>query len=87
MPVLKDGIRLRRLSRWRTERLGEDMAVLAVASAAGTPRCGIHDRGEFLRRPAVSARRPGFALLLAETTVLVAETTVLVGCAYGLFHT
>jgi hypothetical protein len=75
-PVLADGIRLRRLARWQTEGVEEDIADLAMASVADTPGTSFHGRGEFLRHLAVSARRPGFALLVAETTVLV-------GCAYG----
>ncbi|WP_079049937.1 STAS domain-containing protein [Streptomyces torulosus] len=75
-PVLKDGIRLRRLTRWQTEGVEQDIADLAMASVANTPGAPFHDRGEFLRHLAFSARRPGFALLVAETTVLV-------GCAYG----
>jgi hypothetical protein len=75
-PVLADGIRLRRLTRWQTEGVEEDIADLAMASVADTPGTSFHGRGEFLRHLAVSARRPGFALLVAETTVLV-------GCAYG----
>lgn len=75
-PVPKDGIRLRRLTRWQTEGVEQDIADLAMASVADTPGASFHGRGEFLRHLAVSARRPGFALLVAETTVLV-------GCAYG----
>lgn len=75
-PVLKDGIRLRRLTRWQTEGVEEDIADLAMASVADPSGASFHGRGEFLRHLAVSARRPGFALLVAETTVLV-------GCAYG----
>ncbi|MGW0885064.1 STAS domain-containing protein [Streptomyces sp. NPDC002671] len=75
-PVLKDGIRLRRLTRWQAEDMREDIADLAAASVAGTPGEAYHDRGDFLHRLAVTAHRPGFALLVAETTVLV-------GCAFG----
>ncbi|MEU2712984.1 STAS domain-containing protein [Streptomyces sp. NPDC007205] len=75
-PVLKDGIRLRRLTRWQVEGVREDIADLAMASVAGTPGEAFHDRGDFVRRLAVSAHRPGFALLVAETTVLV-------GCSFG----
>ncbi|POX54070.1 STAS domain-containing protein [Streptomyces sp. Ru72] len=75
-PVLKDGIRLRRLTRWQAEGVEEDIADLAMASVANTPSALFHGRGGFLRHLAVSARRPGFELLVAETTVLV-------GCAYG----
>jgi anti-anti-sigma factor len=75
-PVLKDGIRLRMLSRWQTDGMREDIADLAMASVAGTSGEAYHDRGDFVRRLAASAHRPGFALLVAETTVLV-------GCAFG----
>ncbi|MFH8366080.1 STAS domain-containing protein [Streptomyces sp. NPDC018031] len=75
-PVLQDGIRLRPLTRWQTEGMREDIADLDMASVADTPGESFHDRGRFLRRLAASARRPGFALLVAETTGLV-------GCAYG----
>ncbi|MFJ2761795.1 STAS domain-containing protein [Streptomyces prasinus] len=75
-PVLKDGIRLRRLTRRQAEGMREDIADLAAASVAGTPGKAYHDREDFLRRLAVNAHRPGFALLVAETTVLV-------GCAFG----
>jgi hypothetical protein len=74
--LLKDGIRLRRLTRWQTEGVEQDIADLAMASVADTPAASFTGRGEFLRHLAVSARRPGFALLVAETTVLV-------GCTYG----
>ncbi|MFF3336781.1 STAS domain-containing protein [Streptomyces sp. NPDC002888] len=74
--ALKDGIRLRRLTRWQAEGMREDIADLAAESVAGTPGEAYHDRGDFLRRLAGGAHRPGFALLVAETTVLV-------GCAFG----
>ncbi|MFF4120883.1 STAS domain-containing protein [Streptomyces sp. NPDC001714] len=75
-PALEDGIRLRRLTRWQVEGVREDIADLAMASVAGTPGEAFHDRGGFVHRLAVSAHRPGFALLVAETTVLV-------GCSFG----
>ncbi|MFH9438804.1 STAS domain-containing protein [Streptomyces rochei] len=75
-PVLKDAIRLRRLTRWQTEDMREDIADLAAESVAGTPGEAYHDSGDFLHRLAVTAHRPGFALLVAETTRLV-------GCAFG----
>ncbi|MGW3497979.1 STAS domain-containing protein [Streptomyces sp. NPDC001020] len=75
-PVLKDAIRLRRLTRWQAEDIREDIADLAAESVAGTPGEAYHDRGDFLHRLAAMAQRPGFALLVAETTVLV-------GCAFG----
>ncbi|MFD7697613.1 STAS domain-containing protein [Streptomyces sp. NPDC059805] len=75
-PVLRDGIRLRRLTRRQVEDMGEDIADLAAEAVAGTAGKVYHDRGDFLQRLAVTAHRPGFALLVAETTVLV-------GCAFG----
>ena len=75
-PVLRDGIRLRRLTRRQAEDMCEDIADLAAKSVAGTVGEAYHDRGDFLHRLAVTAHRPGFALLVAETTVLV-------GCAFG----
>lgn len=75
-PVAKDGIRLRRLSRRQTEGMSEDIADLVVEPGAGSSGQARRERLDFLWRLAVSARRTGFALLLAETTVLV-------GCAFG----
>jgi anti-anti-sigma regulatory factor len=75
-PALKDGIRLRRLTREQAEGMSEDIADLAVEPAAGLSAHADRQRDAFLDRLAVSARRPGFALLVAETTVLV-------GCAFG----
>ncbi|MGX1545423.1 STAS domain-containing protein [Streptomyces adustus] len=74
--ALKDGIRLRRLTRWQAEDMREDIADLAADSVAGTPGEACHRRGDLLCRLAAGAHRPGFALLVAETTVLV-------GCAFG----
>ncbi|GHH08848.1 STAS domain-containing protein [Streptomyces rubradiris] len=75
-PVPRGGIRLRRLTRGQAEDMREDIADLAAASVAGTGGEAYHNRGAFLHRLAVTAHRPGFALLVAETTVLV-------GCAFG----
>ncbi|MCM1975274.1 STAS domain-containing protein [Streptomyces sp. G1] len=75
-PVVKDGIRLRRLTRRQTEGMSEDIADLVVEPVAGSFGQAHRERLDFLWRLAVSARRTGFALLLAETTVLV-------GCAFG----
>ena len=74
--VLRDGIRLRRLTRRQAEDMREDIADLVAESVAGTVGEKYHDRGDFLHRLAVTAHRPGFALLVAETTVLV-------GCTFG----
>ncbi|MER6538327.1 STAS domain-containing protein [Streptomyces sp900105755] len=75
-PVVEDGIRLRRLTRRQAEDMREDIADLAVASVVGFTGKVYRERGDFLGRLAASARRPGFALLVAETTVLV-------GCVFG----
>ncbi|MFC9927642.1 STAS domain-containing protein [Streptomyces sp. NPDC127190] len=75
-PVAKDGIRLRRLTRWQAEDMSEDIADLAGEPVVGLSANASRERGDFLGRLAVSARQPGFALLVAETTVLV-------GCAFG----
>ncbi|MFR9790676.1 STAS domain-containing protein [Streptomyces sp. MB22_4] len=75
-PALRDGIRLRRLTRRQAEDMREDIADLAAECVAGTADAAYHDRGDFLHRLAVTAHRPGFALLVAETTVPV-------GCAFG----
>jgi hypothetical protein len=56
--------------------MSEDLADLAAASVAGMSGQTCQERGHFLRRLAVSTRRPGFALVVAETTGLV-------GCAFG----
>ncbi|MGY5046769.1 STAS domain-containing protein [Streptomyces sp. 900105755] len=75
-PVVEDGIRLRRLTRRQAEDMREDIADLALASIVGRTGRMYRERADFLRRLAASARRPGFALLVAETTVPV-------GCVFG----
>lgn len=71
--VHKDGIRLRRLNRQQVQDLRDDLADLYVAAA---PATGCRDRRDFLSRLDDDVRRPGFALLLAETTTMV-------GCVFG----
>ncbi|MFF4040648.1 GNAT family N-acetyltransferase [Streptomyces sp. NPDC001816] len=71
-----DAVRLRRLNRWQTESLKEDLADLYVESSDTAAGEGYHDRQDFLRRLTDDVRRPGFAMLVAETTTLV-------GCAFG----
>ncbi|MEU7321650.1 hypothetical protein ABZ682_14010 [Streptomyces griseoviridis] len=81
----RDGIRVRRLSRWQTQDLRDDLAdladpaVQAVLSKVSAPAGGggCHDRRDFLDRLDDDIRRPGFALLVAETTTVV-------GCAFGV---
>lgn len=75
-PAVRDGIRLRRLTRRQAEGMSEEIADLVVEPGAALSAQTDRERGEVMRRLAVSARRPGFALLLAETTALV-------GCAFG----
>ncbi|MFE5190991.1 STAS domain-containing protein [Streptomyces sp. NPDC056628] len=76
-PAVKEGIRLRRLTRRQMEGMSEDIAdLLVVEPVAGSSGQAHRERLDFLWRLAVSARRTGFALLLAETTVPV-------GCAFG----
>ena len=76
-PAVKDGIRLRRLSRWQAQDLREDLADLYVESVPGAAGRRFRDRRDFLSRLSGDVRRPGFALLLAETTTVV-------GCAFGV---
>ncbi|MGW0632856.1 hypothetical protein [Streptomyces sp. NPDC002758] len=70
-PALLNAIRLRRLNRGQAESLREDLADLYVKSAVGAGGEEYRDREGFLRRLAGDVRRPGFALLVAETTALV----------------
>ncbi|MCT9139337.1 hypothetical protein [Streptomyces violarus] len=72
----REGARLRELSRRQIEdRLGE-LGDLYADTSGGGPWAWNEARGAFLRRLAADARRPGFSLLIAETTALT-------GCAYG----
>jgi len=69
-PVLPNAIRLRRLNRGQAEDLRENLADLYVGAAVGAGGEEYRDREGFLRRLAGDIRRPGFALLVAETTTL-----------------
>jgi hypothetical protein len=73
-PALLNAIRLRRLSRGQAEDLRENLADLYVQSAIGAGGREYRDREGFLRRLAGDIRRPGFALLVAETTTLAGYT-------------
>ncbi|MFI6659894.1 hypothetical protein ACIBL8_30675 [Streptomyces sp. NPDC050523] len=64
------------MNRGQAEDLREDFADLYVKSAVGAGGRKYRDREGFLRRLAGDIRRPGFALLVAETTTLA-------GCAFG----
>ncbi|MEV6615476.1 hypothetical protein AB0N31_16780 [Streptomyces sp. NPDC051051] len=75
-PSSRDADRVRALSRGQVEdRLGQ-LGDLYADTAGGKPWARERDRDDFLRGLAVDLRRPGFALLIAETTVVT-------GCAYG----
>ncbi|MFF4504737.1 hypothetical protein [Streptomyces sp. NPDC001401] len=71
-----NAIRLRRLNRGQAECLRGNIADLYVRSAVGAGGEEYRDREGFLRRLADDIRRPGFALLVAETTTMV-------GCTFG----
>lgn len=75
-PSARDALRLRRLNRWQAETLKEDLADLYVESSRAQPGEGYRGREAFLRRLTGAIRRPGFALLIAESTAFA-------GCAYG----
>ncbi|BBC34979.1 hypothetical protein SGFS_062730 [Streptomyces graminofaciens] len=70
------GERVRELSRQQIEdRLGE-LGDLFAETSGGGPWAWNQARGAFLRRLVADVRRPGFELLIAESTELT-------GCAYG----
>ncbi|WP_351237220.1 GNAT family N-acetyltransferase [Streptomyces sp. NPDC002133] len=71
-----EAVRLRRLNRWQAEGLKEDLGDLYVESSDTAAGEEYRNRQDFLRRLTDDIRRPGFALLVAETTTLV-------GCAFG----
>ncbi|GAB7110271.1 hypothetical protein JCM4814A_85860 [Streptomyces phaeofaciens JCM 4814] len=75
-PPAMDALRLRRLNRWQAETLKEDLADLYVESSRAQPGEDYRGREAFLRRLTGAIRRPGFALLIAESTAFA-------GCAYG----
>ncbi|WP_405870876.1 MULTISPECIES: hypothetical protein [unclassified Streptomyces] len=78
---------LRPLTRRQIEdRVGE-LGDLYERISGRAPGAWSRARSTFLRRLALDARRPGFALVIAETVVpsvtLAPGTTVVTGCAYG----
>ncbi|MGW2817406.1 hypothetical protein [Streptomyces sp. NPDC001415] len=77
-PYLMAAVRLLRVSRWRAQDLREDLADLYTESCEATTgeKYRSRRRTGFLRRLAADIRRPGFALVIAETDCLV-------GCAFG----
>ncbi|WP_405999554.1 hypothetical protein [Streptomyces sp. NBC_00829] len=76
MSSAMSAIRLRRLNRWQAEGLEEDLADLYVESTDSHSGEEYRNRQGFLRRLTSDVRRPGFAMLIAETTTLA-------GCAFG----
>ncbi len=79
-----NAVRLRRANRRLAQSLGGELADLYVASRKTSPRDPYRrtdrtdrtDRQSFLNRLASDIRRPGFAMVIAETDGLV-------GCAFG----
>ncbi|WP_239590368.1 hypothetical protein [Streptomyces aureoverticillatus] len=69
---------LRRVNRWLVEDLRQDLADLYVESCETEPGEDYrsHSREDFLNRLTGDVRRPGFAMVIAETDGLV-------GCAFG----
>lgn len=73
-----DAVRLRRVNRWLAQGLGGELAALYVDSRE-TPAAEAYrsrSRLDFLNRLTGDIRRPGFAMVIAETDHLV-------GCAFG----
>ncbi|MEU9917601.1 hypothetical protein [Streptomyces sp. NPDC051001] len=73
-----DAILLRRVNRWRAQAVSGKLADLYVDSREASPREAYRPPGrqEFLNRLTAEIRRPGFAMVIAETDGLV-------GCAFG----
>ncbi|MEI5098487.1 hypothetical protein RB200_07160 [Streptomyces sp. PmtG] len=71
-------VRLRRVNRWLVEDLRQDLADLYVASCGTDPgeEYRSPSREDFLNRLTDDVRRPGFAMVIAETDGLV-------GCVFG----
>jgi len=72
----REGERVRPLTRCQVEDRLQELGDLYAESTGGGPWAWNQARDAFLRRLAADARRPGFSLLIAETTALT-------GCAYG----
>jgi hypothetical protein len=81
-PSPVEGERLRPLTRQQVEDRWQDLGDLYARTSCGGPWAWAGSRAAFLRRLSGDVRRPGFALLIAETVVRE-ETSVLTGCAYG----
>jgi GNAT superfamily N-acetyltransferase len=72
----RSAARLRRLSRWQTEGMREDLADLYVESTVTASGQEYRGREDFLNRLAGDVRQPGFGMLVAETKAPV-------GCVFG----
>lgn len=72
----REGERLRPLTRGQVEDRLQELGDLYAEVSGGGPWAWNEARAAFLQYLAADARRPGFSLLIAETTVLT-------GCAYG----
>ena len=72
----REGERLRPLSRLQLEDRLQELGDFYAETSGGGPWAWNQARDAFLRRLAADVRRPGFELLVAETTELT-------GCAYG----
>ncbi|WP_369390758.1 hypothetical protein AB5J72_26180 [Streptomyces sp. CG1] len=71
-----EGERLRPLTRGQVEDRLQELGDLYAKVSGGGPWAWNQARSAFLRHLAADTRRPGFSLLIAETTALT-------GCAYG----
>ncbi len=73
-----DGVRLRRVNRWLAEDMRERLADLYEDSCASAPSEAYRSRSRlnFLSRLSGDIRRPGFAMVIAESEDLA-------GCAFG----
>lgn len=73
-----DAVRLRRVNRWLAQGLSGKLVDLYVDSRETSPPQAYRrpSRQQFLNRLTAEIRRPGFAMVIAETDGLV-------GCAFG----
>ncbi|WP_369243699.1 hypothetical protein [Streptomyces sp. R41] len=71
-----DALRLRRVNRWQAQGLAGGLADLYVDSRDMSARDEYRSRQDFLNCLTAEIRRPGFAMVIAETDGLV-------GCAFG----
>ncbi|MGW0632392.1 GNAT family N-acetyltransferase [Streptomyces sp. NPDC002758] len=73
-----DAVRLRRVNRWQAQGLSGKLTDLYVDSRETPPPEAYRrpNRRHFLNRLTADIRRPGFAMVIAETNGLV-------GCAFG----